>query len=130
MQTGEMGPVTILFVVALMVLVIGCIIFIERSQRRIPVQYPKRVVGRKVYGGQSTHLPLKINTAGVIPPIFASSILMFPLTIAQFIPTETLEAYPWIDAIIKSLDPGAFAYNVLYVAVYNLFRIFLYGSNL
>jgi preprotein translocase subunit SecY len=124
MQTGEMGPVTILFIVALMVLVIGCIIFIERSQRRIPVQYPKRVVGRKVYGGQSTHLPLKINTAGVIPPIFASSILMFPLTIAQFISSETLEAYPWIDAIIKSLGPGAIAYNVLYVAFIVFFAYF------
>ncbi len=124
MQTGEMGPVTILFIVALMVLVIGCIIFIERSQRRIPVQYPKRVVGRKVYGGQSTHLPLKINTAGVIPPIFASSILMFPLTIAQFISSDTLEAYPWIDSIIKSLGPGALAYNVLYVAFIVFFAYF------
>ena len=113
MQTGEMGPLTILFIVALMVLVIGCIIYIERSQRRIPVQYPKRIVGRKVYGGQSTHLPLKINTAGVIPPIFASSILMFPLTIAQFIPTSLLESYPWIENIIKSLNPGAFMYNFL-----------------
>jgi preprotein translocase subunit SecY len=124
MQTGEMGPVTILFILALMVLVIGGIIFIERSQRRIPVQYPKRVVGRKVYGGQSTHLPLKINTAGVIPPIFASSILMFPLTIAQFISSETLEAYPWIDSIIKSLGPGALAYNVLYVAFIVFFAYF------
>jgi preprotein translocase subunit SecY len=124
MQTGEMGPVTILFIVALMVLVIGGIIFIERSQRRIPVQYPKRVVGRKVYGGQSTHLPLKINTAGVIPPIFASSILMFPLTIAQFISSDTLEAYPWIDSIIKSLGPGALAYNVLYVAFIVFFAYF------
>ena len=124
MQTGEMGPLTILFIVALMVLVIGCIIYIERSQRRIPVQYPKRIVGRKVYGGQSTHLPLKINTAGVIPPIFASSILMFPLTIAQFIPTSLLESYPWIENIIKSLNPGAFMYNFLYVFFIVFFAYF------
>ena len=98
MQTGEMGPLLILLVVAVMVVVVGCIIFMERSQRKIPVQYAKRVVGRKIYGGQSTHLPLKINTAGVIPPIFASSILMFPLTIAQFMPKEVLEKYPWVNA--------------------------------
>ncbi len=124
MSTGEMGPVTILLVLAIMIAVIGCIIFIERSQRRIPVQYPKRVVGRKVYGGQSTHLPLKINTAGVIPPIFASSILMFPLTLAQFIPSEMLEAYPWLDSIMRSLHPGALAYNVLYVLFIVFFAYF------
>ena len=124
MQTGEMGPVTIIFMLALMVLVIGCIIFIERSQRRIPVQYPKRVVGRKVYGGQSTHLPLKINTAGVIPPIFASSILMFPLTIAQFIPTTLIESYPWIEGLMRSLNPGALLYNMLYVSFIVFFAYF------
>ncbi len=124
MQTGEMGPVTIIFIAALMVLVIGFIIFIERSQRRIPVQYPKRVVGRKVYGGQSTHLPLKINTAGVIPPIFASSILMFPLTIAQFIPTTLIENYPWIESLMQSLNPGAILYNLLYVAFIIFFAYF------
>jgi preprotein translocase subunit SecY len=73
-----------LLLVAFIGLVIGAIIFMERSQRRIPVQYAKRVVGNKMYGGQSSHLPLKVNTAGVIPPIFASSIIMFPATIAQF----------------------------------------------
>lgn len=124
MQTGEMGPVTILFIVALMVLVIGCIIYMERAQRRIPVQYPKRVVGRKMYGGQSTHLPLKINTAGVIPPIFASSILMFPLTIANFMPRNILEAYPWIESIIQSLNPGELAYNAFYVGFIIFFCYF------
>ena len=69
----------------MMVAVVGAIIYVERGQRRIPVQYAKRIVGRRMYGGQSTHLPLKINTAGVIPPIFASSIIMFPATIANFI---------------------------------------------
>jgi len=68
-----------------MIGIIGVIIFVERGQRRIPVQYAKRVIGRKMYGGQSTHLPLKVNTAGVIPPIFASSIIMFPATIAGFL---------------------------------------------
>jgi preprotein translocase subunit SecY len=124
MQTGEMGPLLILLVVAVMVVVVGCIIFMERSQRKIPVQYAKRVVGRKIYGGQSTHLPLKINTAGVIPPIFASSILMFPLTIAQFMPKEVLEKYPWANAIINSLSSGEFLYNFLYVAFIIFFCYF------
>ena len=69
----------------MMIVVVAVIVFAEQGQRRIPVQYAKRVVGRKMYGGQSTHLPLKINMSGVIPPIFASSILMFPATIAQFL---------------------------------------------
>ncbi len=124
MQTGEMGPVTILFIIAFMVLVIGCIIYMERAQRRIPVQYPKRVVGRKMYGGQSTHLPLKINTAGVIPPIFASSILMFPLTVANFMPQTVMDTYPWIEAIINSLNPGQLVYNIVYVAFIIFFCYF------
>jgi preprotein translocase subunit SecY len=73
-----------------MVIVVAVIIFMERGQRRIPVQYAKRVVGRRMYGGQSSHLPLKINTAGVIPPIFASSILIFPGTIASFFPDNPI----------------------------------------
>ena len=124
MQTGEIGPLIILLIIAVMVVVVGCIIFMERAQRKIPVQYAKRVVGRKIYGGQSTHLPLKINTAGVIPPIFASSILMFPLTIAQFMPKETLEQYPWVNAIIGSLSRGEFLYNFLYVAFIIFFCYF------
>jgi len=124
MQTGEMGPVTILFIIAFMVVVVGCIIYIERAQRRIPVQYPKRVVGRKMYGGQSTHLPLRINTAGVIPPIFASSILMFPLTVANFMPRTIIDQYPWIDSIIQSLNPGQIAYNFFYVAFMIFFCYF------
>jgi len=124
MQSGELGPVTILFIVAIMVAVVGGIIYMERAQRRIPVQYPKRVIGRKMYGGQSTHLPLKINTAGVIPPIFASSILMFPLTIAQFLPRDILDAYPWIETIVQSLGPGQIFYNLLYVAFIIFFAYF------
>ena len=124
MQTGEMGPLLILLVIAVMVLVVGGIIYMERSQRKIPVQYAKRVIGRKIYGGQSTHLPLKINTAGVIPPIFASSILMFPLTIAQFLPKEVLEKYPWANAIIDSLNRGQLVYNILYVTFIIFFCYF------
>ncbi len=124
MQTGEMGPIAILFILALMVMVVACVIFMERCQRRIPVQYPKRVIGRKMYGGQSTHLPLKVNTAGVIPAIFASSILMFPLTIVQFMPQEMKDAYPFIDRILQSLGPGHFLYNIMYVALIIFFCYF------
>ncbi len=127
MQTGEMGPLLILVIIAIMVLVVGCIIFMERAQRRIPVQYAKRVIGRKIYGGQSTHLPLKINTSGVIPPIFASSILMFPLTIAQFMPKETLEKYPWVNAIIGSLSRGELLYNFFYV-IFIIFFCYFYTA--
>src|SRR5262245_59534200 len=79
-----MGILVALFLLVFTIVIVGVIIFMERGQRRIPVQYAKRVVGRKMYGGQSTHLPLKINSAGVIPPIFASSLILFPATIAQF----------------------------------------------
>ena len=120
MQTGEMGPVAILFILVLMIAVVAGIIYMEMAQRRIPVQYPKRVIGRKMYGGQSTHLPLKINTAGVIPPIFASSILMFPLTIVNFMPRNMLESHAWIENTVQQLNPGQWAYNIIYV----LFIIF------
>jgi preprotein translocase subunit SecY len=81
-----------------MILVTGFVVFMERAQRRIPVQYAKRVVGRKVYGGSNTYLPLRVNTAGVIPVIFASSILVFPQTIAQMIQA------PWAQAIAADRD--------------------------
>jgi len=102
----------------MMVLVVAAIIFVERGQRRIPVQYAKRVVGRRMYGGQSTHLPLKVNTAGVIPPIFASSIIMFPATIAQFIQV------PWMKGIADALGPGKLIYSLLYVAFIVFFCYF------
>jgi preprotein translocase subunit SecY len=78
LRTGQMGPFRILLLLVLMVLVIGAIVFVERGHRRVTVQYAKRVVGRRMYGGSSTHIPLKVNTGGVIPVIFASSILAFP----------------------------------------------------
>ena len=101
-----------------MVLVIAFIVYCERGQRRIPVQYAKRVVGRKVYGGQSTHLPLKINTAGVIPPIFASSIIMFPATIATFWQTG------WLREIQNLFQVNTYIYNVTYVCLTVFFCYF------
>jgi preprotein translocase subunit SecY len=117
-QTGEMSVFIALILLVAMVVIVGAIIFMERGQRRIPVQYAKRVVGRRMYGGQSTHLPLKINTAGVIPPIFASSIIMFPATIANFIKT------PWMEAVARTLTPGHWLYNILYVGFIIFFCYF------
>jgi len=118
LRAGELSIFFMLFLVVLMIAVVGAIILIERGQRKIPVQYAKRVVGRKVYGGQSTHLPLKINTAGVIPPIFASSIIMFPATIAGFI------AIPWVQSIARNFSPGTVLYTVLYVGMIFFFAYF------
>jgi len=123
-RVGQMNIITILFLMILMVLVVAVIIFVETGQRRLSVQYAKRIVGRKVYGGQSTHLPLKLNTSGVIPPIFASSILMFPLTIVNFMPKPWLEAHPWIQSVVNSLGPGALLYNLLYVGFIIFFCYF------
>ena len=124
LKTGEMGIFIVLLIVVMMVAVVGVIVFVERGQRRLPVQYAKRVMGRKMYGGQSTHLPLRVNTAGVIPPIFASSILMFPLTIANFMPKAWIELHPWFQTIIDSLGPGRFIYNILYVGFIIFFCYF------
>ncbi len=118
LSTGEMGIFLILILAFFMIAVVGCIIFVEQGQRRIPVQYAKRVVGRKMYGGQSTHLPLKINTSGVIPPIFASSIMMFPATIGSFI------AIAWIQNIVSAITPGSIIYEVLFVGLIFFFCYF------
>jgi preprotein translocase subunit SecY len=118
LSTGEMGIFAVLIIVVLMVSVIGFIIFVEQGQRRIPVQYAKRVVGRKMYGGQSTHLPLKINTSGVIPPIFASSIIMFPATIGSFVKIE------WIQTITAAMRPGNVVYELLFVGFIFFFCYF------
>ncbi len=117
-REGEMGILVLLALAAFMVLVVGFIIFVERGQRRIPVQYAKRVVGRRMYGGQSSHLPLKVNTSGVIPPIFASSLLMFPATIGQFAQN------PWAQAITDYLSPGSLVYNIAYVGLIIFFCYF------
>ncbi len=117
-RTGELSLLFVIFLIILMIAVVAGIIYIERGQRKIPVQYAKRVVGRKVYGGQSTHLPLKINTSGVIPPIFASSIIMFPATIAGF------AGIPWIQGVAKQLSPGTIIYTILYVGLIFFFAYF------
>jgi len=118
MNEGELSLFVAILMLAMMAVVIGVIIFFERGQRRIPVQYAKRVVGRKMYGGQSSHLPLKINTSGVIPPIFASSILIFPGTIASFV------QHPWADKIAEVLAPGHLMYSLLYVVLIVFFCYF------
>jgi preprotein translocase subunit SecY len=114
----EMGIFTLIILTVLMVAVIGFIIYFEQGQRRIPVQYAKRVVGRRMYGGQSTHLPLKINSSGVIPPIFASSILMFPATIAQFTQVG------WLQSFSQLMRPGGITYNLLFVGFIVFFCYF------
>jgi preprotein translocase subunit SecY len=123
-RVGQMSIITVLLLIIVMVLVVAVIIFFETGQRRLTVQYAKRIVGRKVYGGQSTHLPLKLNTSGVIPPIFASSLLLFPTTIASFMPKEWLEIHPWIKMAIESLNRGGLVYNLLYVGFIIFFCYF------
>jgi preprotein translocase subunit SecY len=121
MSTGELTAFFMVLIVALMIAVVGVIVFVERGQRRIPVQYAKRIVGRKMYGGQSTHLPLKVNTAGVIPPIFASSVMMFPATIANFI---NVKEVPWLEQVVRYLSPGHIVYSLIYVALIFFFCYF------
>ena len=108
----------VLIVAVIMVAVVAAIIIMETGHRKVPVQYAKRLVGRKMYGGQSTHIPLKVNTAGVIPPIFASSLLMFPATIAQFVDAD------WIQAIQSSLSPDRITYNLVFVSLIIFFCYF------
>lgn len=117
-QAGELNLFLVFFLIVLMTAVVGFIIFIERGQRKIPVQYAKRVVGRKVYGGQSTHLPLKINTAGVIPPIFASSLIMFPAQLTSFIQV------PWVQSLSRQLAPGSILYTTIYISMIIFFCYF------
>jgi len=114
----------LIILIALMIAVVAFIVFVERGQRRIPVQYAKRVVGRRIYGGQSTHLPLKVNTSGVIPPIFASSIIMFPATITSYIDVSNIG---WLDYIVNSLNRFGIVYNLLYV-IFIIFFCFFYTA--
>ena len=119
MQTGQIGLLTLAFLVVLMVGVIAAIIYVERGHRRITVQYAKRVVGRRQYGGSSTHIPLKVNTGGVIPVIFASSILTFPATMSgMFTPGG------WADAAVRQIGYGMPLYNLLYVTFIIFFAYF------
>src|SRR4029453_12554458 len=110
LRTGQMGLIRILVLMVLMVAVVAAIIFVERGQRRVTVQYAKRVVGRRMYGGSSTHIPLKVNTGGVIPVIFASSILAFPATLAPMMSTTNP-----VRRALDQIAPGMPLYNLLYV---------------
>jgi preprotein translocase subunit SecY len=119
MQTGQISLFRIFFLLVMMVAVIAAIIFVERGHRRIVVQYAKRVVGRRQYGGSSTHIPLKVNTGGVIPVIFASSILAFPATLATM-----FQSGGWGRAIVDQLAYGMPLYNLLYIVGIIFFAYF------
>ncbi len=125
-RTQAFGPLTLLgliFLIVLMVAVIAFIVFVEGGQRRIPVQYAKRVVGRRVMGGQSSYLPLRVNSGGVIPPIFASSLLAFPATIALALNHK----YAFVDSIKAYLSWGEPLYTVVYITLILLFAFFYIG---
>jgi preprotein translocase subunit SecY len=119
LRTGQMGLLRLVFLLVMMVLVVAAVVFIERGHRRVTVQYAKRVVGRRMYGGSSTHIPLKVNTGGVIPVIFASSLLAFPATLAGMFP-----AGGWAEATVAQLSYGMPLYNLLYVAGIIFFAYF------
>jgi preprotein translocase subunit SecY len=116
-KIGQIQPISLMIVVAIMIAVVAIIVFFERAQRRIPIQYAKRMVGRKMYGGQSSHLPLKVNAAGVIPPIFASSLLMFPGTLANF-------KVPGMDVVQQWIRPGDWRYTLVFVGMIVFFAFF------
>jgi preprotein translocase subunit SecY len=117
-RSGEIPFIIVPLLLAMMFGVVALVVYFETAQRRIPVQYAKRVVGRRVYGGQSSHLPLKINIAGVIPPIFASSIMMFPATIGNFIQID------WVQQVSAAMAPGTVYYYLLDVSMIVFFCFF------
>ncbi len=117
-RAGEIALFFVPFLLVFMFFVVAVIVFFETSQRRIPIQYAKRVVGRRMYGGQSSHLPLKINVSGVIPPIFASSIMMFPATIGTFIKID------WVQRVSAAMAPGTVYYYACYIAMIVFFCFF------
>jgi len=117
-QAGSVSVFNILLFIVLAVAIIAGVIFVQEGERRIPVQYSKRVVGRKVYGGRSTHIPMKVNQAGVIPVIFASSVLLFPGVIAKVIP------YQWAQSVANAIQPGSTLYMVLYALMILFFTYF------
>jgi preprotein translocase subunit SecY len=118
MNLGQVNLLEITLLMLFMSVVIGVIVFIERGQYRVPIQYAKKVVGKQVYGGQSTHLPLKVNVAGVLPPIFASSLMFFPATIGQLFPNDLFAA------IASAFVPGSYTYMVTYVVLIVIFTFF------
>jgi preprotein translocase subunit SecY len=118
METGELNLLLMIFLLGLMLAVVAAIVFMEAGHRKIPIQYAKRVVGRRMYGGQTTHLPLKLNTSGVIPPIFASSIISFPLTVATF------THHPWLEWVSNALAPATPLYTLANVVMIFFFCYF------
>ena len=121
-NTGELSPAIVLILLMLVLAVTAIVVFIERGQRRLPVNYAKRQQGRKLYQSQSTHLPFKINMSGVIPPIFASSIILFPATIASWFGTS--EGFGWMQNIAAKLTPGQPIYIMLYASLIMFFCFF------
>jgi preprotein translocase subunit SecY len=120
-RTGALPAGLIVFFLLMALVVIAVIVYVERAQRRVVVQYPKRQVGNKMFGGDSSHLPLKLNTAGVIPPIFASSLLLLPITLAGF----TANAGPdWLNSMVAYLGRGQLAYLLIYAALIGFFAFF------
>ncbi len=117
-KAGDMNVLFAILILIMMLAVTVGIVFVERAQRRIPIQYAKRQIGRKMYGGQTTHLPLRINTAGVIPPIFAQSLLLFPATVAGF---STVE---WLQTVVSWFTPTSIVYNIVFVALIFFFCFF------
>ncbi len=122
-QWGSFTPIAMMILIALMAAVVAFIVFVESGQRRIPVQYAKRVMGRKVMGGQMTYLPLRVNAGGVIPPIFASSLLTFPQTLALILQKRS----PLFDKLAKSISWGEPLYTVIYVTLIIFFAFFYVG---
>jgi preprotein translocase subunit SecY len=119
LQVGEIGIIPLISLLLISVVVIGGVIAIQKGQRRIPVQYAKRVIGRRMYGGQGTHIPLRVNQAGVIPIIFASAILLFPATIAQF-----FQNLAFMKSMSEALSPGQPLYLIMYAVLIVVFTYF------
>ncbi len=117
-KAGDMNILFAIFIVIMMLAVTVGIVFVESAQRRIPIQYAKRQIGRKMYGGQTTHLPLRINTAGVIPPIFAQSLLLFPATLAGFSTAE------WLQRVVSWFQPTSILYNIIFIGLIFFFCFF------
>jgi preprotein translocase subunit SecY len=123
---GPLTPLVIVLLIAAMIAVVAFIVFVERSERRIPVQYAKRIVGRKMMGGQSTHLPLRVNSGGVMPVIFASSILSAPLLFSgmSFFGSGPLRETHFLGPILQAMQPGEPWYEILYMAAIVFFAYF------
>jgi preprotein translocase subunit SecY len=121
LTTGQISPIVVLLLVALMVAVVAAIVLVERAQRKIPIQYARRVVGRRVYGGASTYLPLRVNTAGVIPVIFASSVLAIPQTFATI---PALADVTWVQNLLRQMDYSTPLYNLFYFGMIVFFCFF------